>query len=417
MNLRVKTFPRVLSMLLKLITAYEVKNNLIQQIHVLPPRGLQEQRLEMLSGSIVATLEVLITCSGSRKRRFFSTDVAADGMLLMEFFPNLTKIVVNKFTLTIFYYNYKQQHIDMQLFTDDPSTPGLMLSSSMGTCTWTTSRSGGPCSACSCCKPSAWHAEKGGHVISHLLDSGSSGGNAACHPLSTPLLWGGVASRCGGHGCKTGGGWARIQSENRDGSRTILALFSTPIRPGWTRLVGQQIMVSSPDNEGGGRSVVGFVGSKMLPVWLAHLLGPLFLHQDLLFLHYQERAVMRQQLERKLKQQQRQQREGEEAAAASDVEGTDLSLPPPQYFTPGTADKAVAAWCTWLTKFAGGDVTYAPAGNGVLSVVLHAAGWLVGSWEGLGLLVVAAVAAGVVLVTTKLEQMMHKYEFSHADNH
>ncbi|EFJ39989.1 hypothetical protein VOLCADRAFT_100270 [Volvox carteri f. nagariensis] len=208
-------------------------------------------------------------------------------------------------------------------------------------------------------------------------------------------------------------GLVRIQSENRDGSRTILALFSTPIRPGWTRL----IMVSSPDNEGGGRSVVGFVGSKMLPVWLAHLLGPLFLHQDLLFLHYQERAVMRQQLERKLKQQQRQQREGEEAAAASDVEGTDLSLPPPQYFTPGTADKAVAAWCTWLTKFAGGDVTYAPAGNGVLSVVLHAAGWLVGSWEGLGLLVVAAVAAGVVLVTTKLEQMMHKYEFSHADNH
>ncbi|EFJ41276.1 hypothetical protein VOLCADRAFT_107749 [Volvox carteri f. nagariensis] len=53
--------------------------------------------------------------------------VELDGTLLMEFFPNLAKIVANKFTSIIFYYNYKQQCIDMQLFTDDPSTPGLML--------------------------------------------------------------------------------------------------------------------------------------------------------------------------------------------------------------------------------------------------------------------------------------------------
>ncbi|KAG2434873.1 hypothetical protein HYH02_012073 [Chlamydomonas schloesseri] len=53
--------------------------------------------------------------------------VELDDTLLMEFFPNLAKIVANKFTSIALYYNYKQQRIDMQLFTDDPSAPGLML--------------------------------------------------------------------------------------------------------------------------------------------------------------------------------------------------------------------------------------------------------------------------------------------------
>ncbi|KAG2491162.1 hypothetical protein HYH03_010375 [Edaphochlamys debaryana] len=53
--------------------------------------------------------------------------VELDGTLLMEFFPNLGKNVGNYFTSIVFYYNYKEQRIDVQLFTDAPSAPGLQL--------------------------------------------------------------------------------------------------------------------------------------------------------------------------------------------------------------------------------------------------------------------------------------------------
>ncbi|PNW80421.1 hypothetical protein CHLRE_07g317000v5 [Chlamydomonas reinhardtii] len=58
--------------------------------------------------------------------------VELDGTLLMEFFPGLAKSLGANFTSILFFYNYKHQRIDMQLFTDDSCAPGLMLTFELG---------------------------------------------------------------------------------------------------------------------------------------------------------------------------------------------------------------------------------------------------------------------------------------------
>ncbi|GLC46793.1 hypothetical protein PLESTB_001942000 [Pleodorina starrii] len=284
-------------------------------------------------------------------------------------------------------------------------------------------------------------------------------------------------------------GTVRIQQLNKNGSRTVLALYSTPIRPGWMRLVGQQITVQPPDSTGRARSAVGFLGAA-LPRWLGHVLAALFMNQDAVFLHYQEREVNRQQ-------QQQQVAAGAGAAVGGAPPGSGSGSgppPPPKYFMPGQADRGVVAWRNWLSTFGGGDVSYAPgtpplgpperdrsklfdtwnthtrhcsicltalkriraaravaavvglaaaalafgavvaraaavasaaaaaaAGSGTagvsLSAVLQSASPLLLSWQGLATVAVGVVAAVVVWLGAKLEQLMHTYHYSHADNH
>ncbi|GLC46776.1 hypothetical protein PLESTB_001661000 [Pleodorina starrii] len=287
-------------------------------------------------------------------------------------------------------------------------------------------------------------------------------------------------------------GLVRIESANRDGSRTVLALFSTPIRPGWMRLVGQQIMVEAPGAAARGRSLVGWVGGCM-PQWVSHVLAPMFLHQDLVFLHHQDREANRQQ------QQQQQLTTAAAAAGSPGGNGAESGPGAPsapllnKYYMPGQADRGVAAWRNWLSTFGGGDVSYAPgtpplgpperdrsklfdtwnthtrhcsicltalkriraaravaaavglaaaalafgaaavasaaaaaaaaaaAGSGTtgvsLSAVLQSASPLLLSWQGLSTVAVGVVAAVVVWLGAKLEQLMHTYHYSHADNH
>ncbi len=115
----------------------------------------------------------------------------------------------------------------------------------------------------------------------------------------------------------------RIFSELEDGGKSILALYAVPSRPGWCRTIGCQVFVK---NEQGKRAKgLAFFGLPM-PEWLNHLLGPIFLHQDLVFLHYQEKILANQQ------------------------QGKYLDV----VYTPNPQDKMVIIFRKWLEKRAGG---------------------------------------------------------------
>ena len=115
----------------------------------------------------------------------------------------------------------------------------------------------------------------------------------------------------------------RIFSEFEDGGKSILALYAVPSRPGWCRTIGCQVFVK---NEQGKRAKgLAFFGLPM-PEWLNHVLGPIFLHQDLVFLHYQEKILANQQ------------------------QGKYLDV----VYTPNPQDKMVIIFRKWLEKRAGG---------------------------------------------------------------
>ncbi|KAG2436165.1 hypothetical protein HYH02_011669 [Chlamydomonas schloesseri] len=305
----------------------------------------------------------------------------------------------------------------------------------------------------------------------------------------------------------------RIQQNHHNGSTTILALYSTPTVPGWTRHVGMQLRKEAP---GGGPqgSGIAFFGLP-LPRWLLHTAGSLFLHQDMVFLHHQERTVARDQAERLQQQQQQQQqqpgaataaaaaagdgRQQQQAAATTTTTTTAAPLPPPKYYMPTSVDTGVTALRTWLATYSNGDVTWAPGtpplgprerdpaklfdtwhthtskctvclkalarmravraaaiaaafaatlaatvtaaarAAAAAAASAAAAGAGAGSAAAVGgsggvwgavvaaaqafacgevgvLALVAALAAAVAAVTVKLEALMHRYDYNHADN-
>lgn len=127
----------------------------------------------------------------------------------------------------------------------------------------------------------------------------------------------------------------KIVTTGTDGGQLILALYATPTRPGWCRHIGCQVLVK---NEAGKESKgLGFFGLPM-PIWLGHVLASLFLHQDMVFLHYQEKLLAKQQKERWLD----------------------------AVFTPNPQDKMVIAFRQWWEKRAGGGIPWAAGCNAEL---------------------------------------------------
>ncbi|NET60683.1 MAG: Rieske 2Fe-2S domain-containing protein [Symploca sp. SIO2E6] len=119
----------------------------------------------------------------------------------------------------------------------------------------------------------------------------------------------------------------RITTKYQDGGMLILALYATPTRPGWCRHIGCQVLVK---NEAGKAPPgLGFFALPM-PAWLGHVLASLFLHQDLVFLHYQEKNLAR-----------RQQQGWLEAV-----------------YTPNPQDKMVITFRQWLKTRAGGNIPW-----------------------------------------------------------
>lgn len=119
----------------------------------------------------------------------------------------------------------------------------------------------------------------------------------------------------------------RIVSTYQDGGQLILALYASPSRPGWCRHIGCQVLVK---NEVGKKPEgVGFFALPM-PAWLGHVLSSLFLHQDAVFLHHQEKIL------------------------AKRGKGKWLD----RVYTPNPQDKMVIAFRQWLEKRAGGGIPW-----------------------------------------------------------
>lgn len=124
----------------------------------------------------------------------------------------------------------------------------------------------------------------------------------------------------------------RIVSTFKDGGKLILALYASPTRPGWCRHIGCQVFVK---NEAGKTPQgLGFFGLPM-PTWLGHVLASLFLHQDAVFLHYQEKTLSKR------------------------AKGRWLDA----VYTPNPQDKMVIAFRQWLEKRAGGDIPWDSESN------------------------------------------------------
>ena len=120
----------------------------------------------------------------------------------------------------------------------------------------------------------------------------------------------------------------RVVSTYKDGGQLILALYASPTRPGWCRHIGCQVLVK---NEAGKKPEgFGFFALPM-PSWLGHVLASLFLHQDTVFLHRQEKIISKR------------------------GEGKWLSA----VYTPNPQDKMTIAFRQWLENRAGGGIPWA----------------------------------------------------------
>lgn len=118
----------------------------------------------------------------------------------------------------------------------------------------------------------------------------------------------------------------KISSTFSDGGQLILVLYATPTRPGWCRHIGCQVLVK---NEAGKVPPgLGFFALPM-PQWLGHILASLFLHQDLILLHYQQQNLSK-----------RSRRWLDEV------------------YTPNPQDKMVVTFRQWLDRRAGGGVAW-----------------------------------------------------------
>jgi hypothetical protein len=78
----------------------------------------------------------------------------------------------------------------------------------------------------------------------------------------------------------------RIRSDHQSQTQTNLCLFAVPTTPGRCRHIGCQVLVKNKEGELP-KGLAFF--SMPMPKFLYHILAPLFLHQDQVFLHHQVR--------------------------------------------------------------------------------------------------------------------------------
>lgn len=119
----------------------------------------------------------------------------------------------------------------------------------------------------------------------------------------------------------------KIVSTFKDGGKLMLVLYAIPTRPGWCRHIGCQILVKN--NQGKPPKGLAFYALPM-PAWLGHILASLFLHQDLVFLHYQEKNLAKKNANHWIE----------------------------SVYTPNPQDKMVITLRKWLEKRAGGGIPW-----------------------------------------------------------
>lgn len=129
----------------------------------------------------------------------------------------------------------------------------------------------------------------------------------------------------------------QISAEWKGGGKLILALYATPTVPGYCRHIGCQVLVKG-DN---GKLPPGIgLFALPMPVWLNHALTSLFLHQDQVFLHHQEKILARRGYS-----------SAAEAVGSKYIE---------EVFTPNPQDRMVITFRRWLRRTAAGGVPWAP---------------------------------------------------------
>ncbi|CAM9591100.1 unnamed protein product [Scytosiphon promiscuus] len=124
----------------------------------------------------------------------------------------------------------------------------------------------------------------------------------------------------------------------------FLILYGTPTKPGWSRLIGRQAyvhrftpktkesqkLIKKAKTAGEKKSEMqqAFSLTLFLPSWVQHVSGHLFLNQDMVFLHHQEKILT--------------------------SAGYDSSTYGNAVFVPTKADRAVVALRKWITDFGSG---------------------------------------------------------------
>lgn len=133
----------------------------------------------------------------------------------------------------------------------------------------------------------------------------------------------------------------QITTPFEDGSKLILSLYVTPTEPGFCRHIGSQVFVKGTT----GKSPPG-IGPFALPMpkWLLHISASLFLHQDGVFLHHQEKILAQR---------------GYDARPGAESEDYGAIT-----YMCNSQDKGVISFRQWLKRRAGGGVPY--AGNPAL---------------------------------------------------
>ena len=130
----------------------------------------------------------------------------------------------------------------------------------------------------------------------------------------------------------------KIEAPAGEGAVSILELYSSPSRPGFCNHVGRQVVIKGANGE-----VPALLKVFLLPMpkWLNHVLAGLFLNQDALFLHAQERKMHETKQYTTL-------------LSSADEE--------PYHYTkavlPMTADKGVVNFRNWIRNKAGGRIPY-----------------------------------------------------------
>ena len=223
----------------------------------------------------------------------------------------------------------------------------------------------------------------------------------------------------------------KIESPAGEGAVSILELYSSPSRPGFCNHIGRQVVIKGEDGQ-----VPALLKAFLLPMpkWLNHVVAGLFLNQDALFLHAQERMMHEKK---------------EYSTLQFDDNGE------PHHYTkavlPMTADKGVVSFRNWLRNKAGGRIPYQnnpsmpPVDNEVVFDIYNShtknckncmvalknlrkvrllsyfAAALVGVLRparlgAIGTALVTALFGGIGIGINKLIGAMHRLEYSHAEN-
>lgn len=80
-------------------------------------------------------------------------------------------------------------------------------------------------------------------------------------------------------------------SVKEDDANIMLTLYAVPTKPGWCRLIGNNVILPKSNGSTGGKGFGAFTALPNPPKWMLHIGASFFLHQDMVLLHHQEKLL------------------------------------------------------------------------------------------------------------------------------